>query len=241
MQARATGGGGAPTTADVLAFAHAMEAAAADRFATLTRWAEGHGAADLAALFASLAAMEVEHEASVAARGPVQGADPARVRRLLPPELLAADADAAELRSALLTPYRALSLAVRAEERAFASYAHLAAMAPTDAVRTLAEDLARDELDHAAVLRRARRQAFHAERPAEPAVPATLSALHASRATWEAEAGPDAPDDPARVARLSRLLERYLLVAERAGDEAVLAEAQRLADATLQRLLRAGA
>ena len=62
--------------------------------------------------------------------------------------------------------YRALAIAVRNKERAFAFYSYIAAEARSPGVRALAEDLARDELEHAAVLRRERRRAFRRERPA---------------------------------------------------------------------------
>jgi hypothetical protein len=222
----------APEAADVLAFAQALQAAAAARFGALARSAEARGEAALGALFTSLAAAAAERAEAIAARKApsTRTADPARARGLLPPALAGEDPDAEELRSALLTPYRALALAVRAEERAFACYAHLAAAAPSTEMRELAEALAREALAHAASLRHARRRAFHAGRPA--AVPATLAELRAHRADWEREAAADPSGG------LARLLERYLLVAERAGDEAVLGEAQRLADATLRRLAR---
>jgi len=68
--------------------------------------------------------------------------------------------DEEEARSHLLTPYRALAIAVRNEERAFAFFTYLAANAENEDVRRLAEQSAKDELDHAAVLRRERRKAW---------------------------------------------------------------------------------
>ena len=62
-------------------------------------------------------------------------------------------------------PYQALAFAVRNEERAFAFYTYVSAETVDHGVRALAEDLARDELDHASRLRRLRRRAFHKDRP----------------------------------------------------------------------------
>jgi hypothetical protein len=55
-------------------------------------------------------------------------------------------------------------------------------------VRALAEDLARDELQHAALLRHHRRRAYHAERPPAPEVPQNVNALRALARRWDAEA-----------------------------------------------------
>src|SRR5690606_37647004 len=68
--------------------------------------------------------------------------------------------------SALLTPYRVLSIAVENEETAFAYYAYIAAGAVDEALRTQAELLAAEELGHATLLRRERRKAYHRERAA---------------------------------------------------------------------------
>lgn len=67
--------------------------------------------------------------------------------------------------SALLTPYRAFAIAVDNEQRAFALYSYLAAAAADEPrVAAEAERLAHEELRHAALMRRWRRQAYHRER-----------------------------------------------------------------------------
>lgn len=95
--------------------------------------------------------------------------------------------------SALLTPYRAFAIAVDNEKRAFALYSYLAARATDPRVRAQAERLGIEELRHAAVMRRWRREAWHRERRAareepQPATAAVASAdaLHALLATREA-------------------------------------------------------
>ncbi len=221
---------------DLLAVALALEEEAARRYRELADWARDRGSDDLAALFAALEAMEVEHGATVKSqnpRAPGRPIDPDRVRWKLPARF-----QDGELRSELLTPYRALSIAVRNEERAFAYYTYVAAQAHRQDIRALAEELARGELGHAALLRRERRRAFYAERPARESTPSTLAGLRAASVQWELAA--KAADEPrALVRQLSRNVERYLRVAELATDEALLTEAQRLAEAALHRLTMA--
>ncbi len=221
---------------DLLAVAVALEEEAARRYRELAGWARDRGSADLAALFTMLEAMEVEHGDTVKGHKPsasAQPIDPDRVRWRLPARF-----QDGELRSELLTPYRALSIAVRNEVRAFVYYTYVAAQAQRQDMRALAEELARGELDHAALLRRERRRAFHAERPAAAPTPSTLAGLRAASAEWELAA--EAADEPrALVRQLSRNVERYLRVAELASDESLLTEAQRLAEAALRRLATA--
>jgi rubrerythrin len=161
---------------DLLALAHALEKEAASRYLNLASKMRLWGENELAELFSFLANIEDKHAHQVEARShALIGAppDPARVQWEVPENF---DEEAA--RSATLTPYGALAIAVRNEERAFAFYCHAAATAPLK-VAAIAEDLARDELEHAALLRRARREAWRREqRPAPaPALPDTVVAL----------------------------------------------------------------
>jgi rubrerythrin len=216
---------------DLLSAAATLEAAAARRYRTLAGWWETQGDPALATLFDRLAAMEEEHAASVMTRWAAAPAATSTAGAASPPAF-----EDPTWHSALLTPYRALSLAVRAEEQAFAFYANVAAHASTPAMRTLAEDLARAELDHAAILRRARRAAFRDERgPPPPPPPADVAALERLSAVWAAEVAA-ASGRAARLRALSRNAERYLAIAEQTKSEAVLAAAQREAAATLHQL-----
>ena len=71
---------------------------------------------------------------------------------------------AAEIRtSRLMTPYRALSMAVRNEERAFAFWSYVAGFAEDPEIKKAAEAMAREELGHVAILRKERRRAYHSE------------------------------------------------------------------------------
>lgn len=68
-----------------------------------------------------------------------------------------------------MTPYHALCLAVRNEERAFAFWSYVAAFAEDTEIKSAAEAMAREELGHVAGLRRERRRAYHREHDAERA------------------------------------------------------------------------
>jgi hypothetical protein len=102
-------------------------------------------------------------------------------------------------------------MAVRNEERAFALWTYIAAQAEAPAIREAAERMAKEELGHAAMLRRERRRAYHAERDrpgmatsvAAPRLPPVqeamraergLAALLTARAEGEDASAPWAPD-----------------------------------------------
>ncbi len=224
---------GSVSIADLQAFAAEDDAAAARRYGDLAQWARAAGAGELAEVFTDLAARAVGRDPAVWSG---HGGDAQRVRHFLPEALKTGEAHAEAIRSALLTPYRVLSLAVDEEMRAFTRYVHIAALADAKEVRMFAEQLARTELAHAATLRQTRRQAWRAERPRETPPPATLADLRVLGERWESGTQTDAPG---YVVRLSQAVERYLWVAERATDDAVLAEAQRRAQSVLGRLLTA--
>jgi rubrerythrin len=103
--------------------------------------------------------------AHVAVRGPVgEGLNeavppPEEFEWQLPPEI--GRLMGRDRRTALLTPYRAFSIAVRNEERAFSLYIYLSAHAEDARVASEADKLAGEELEHAALLRRWRRAAYH--------------------------------------------------------------------------------
>jgi hypothetical protein len=213
--------------ADLLAFAAKQSANEASRHAHAAEAARARGTQELAELLEILAKREPADTG-------LNDGEAEKVRRLLPPGLAEADAAMEEaMRSALLTPYRALALAVEEAQRHFRTFAHIAALAERADVRQEAERLARNELVRAAALRGARRRAYHAERPNDMPAPATLAEFHVLSATWEPVAG--APDE---AKRLEQAFERYLAVAEHARDEAVLAEAQARAAKVLHRMLR---
>jgi len=150
--------------AELVGIAHAIEVAAIERYRWLAEEMARRGEAETAEAFRKLEAEERRHSATVdawaAALG--QAVPESSFDWRLPPEVAQSWEEAAA--SALLTPYRALAIAVDNEQRAFAFYAYLAARAEDPAVAREAEALARQELEHAAVLRTWRRAAWRRDR-----------------------------------------------------------------------------
>lgn len=145
---------------EVLAIADALERSAVARYAALAHCMRQVGNAELAAIFEGLAAEEKLHVDGVErlSQELLRRSPRADLREWMLPETFGA----AEIGPvALLTPYKALSIAVRAEERAFAFWSYVASEAGRDDVRSEAEAMARHELVHAAKLRQLRRKAYH--------------------------------------------------------------------------------
>lgn len=150
---------------ELFALANAMEKEAADRYSELAEEMRAQDRDDLAAVFAQLAAAEREHVDSVTRWSQLRRGktpDPALVRWDAP-ETFDAEAMAEIKASRLTTPYRALAMAVRNEERAFAFWSYVAAFTADAEIRKAAEAMAREELAHVATLRKERRSAYHRE------------------------------------------------------------------------------
>jgi rubrerythrin len=155
---------------ELFALASAMEQESASRYAGLADEMRRQNKPDLSAVFTQLAAAEREHVNHVGrwsrsrlGRAP----DPALVRW---EGLGTVDAEAAAeiTTSRLMTPYRALSMAVRNEERAFAFWSYVAAFAEDDEIKKAAEAMAREELGHVSTLRKERRRAYHRQYDERP-------------------------------------------------------------------------
>lgn len=150
---------------ELFGLAKAMEEEAANRYTELAEDMQRQNKGDLAEVFAQLAAAEREHVDSVtrwsqSRRG--KAPDPALVRWEAPETF---DAETAREigTSRLTTPYRALAMAVRNEERAFAFWSYLAAYSADSEIQHAAEAMAREELGHVSTLRKERRRAYHKE------------------------------------------------------------------------------
>jgi rubrerythrin len=272
---------------ELMALAYAMEEEAARRYRELAARMRLRRESRLAALFDFFADVEDKHatqigDHSLATGGPSR--DAGRIRWEVPENF---DEEAGSSR--LLTPYRALAVAVRNEERAFRFYSYVAAGAPDDRTRKIAEELAKDELGHAWLLRRERRKAYREEiSSGEPrpnvALPASLAELQITIAETEwraaqyhrrvaealqrqdpeaaalfAEAAKDeeacargamgppggsspslAADIPPTAAGGLRLFEeafeRYMDIAARSRDEAIMRQAQLQAEQAVRHL-----
>jgi rubrerythrin len=150
---------------ELFALASAMEEEAANRYTKLAEDMRAQNKVALAEVFAQLAAAEREHVDSVtrwsqSRRG--KAPDPALVSWEAPETF---DAETAKEigTSRLTTPYRALAMAVRNEERAFAFWSYVAAYSRDSEIKQAAEIMAREELGHVSTLRKERRRAYHKE------------------------------------------------------------------------------
>ena len=142
-----------------------MEREAADRYTGLAAEMQRQNKLDLATVFAELAAAEREHVDSVArwSQSRLGKAPDSGLVRWEAPETFDSETAAEIKTSRLMTPYRALSMAVRNEERAFAFWSYVAGFAKDPEIRKAAEAMAREELGHVATLRKERRRAYHSE------------------------------------------------------------------------------
>jgi rubrerythrin len=156
---------------ELFAIAYALEREAATRYAEIADHMRADGNSALADVFERLAAEEQAHLDTVihwSERERGSAPDPARMR-WKPPETFD-DEGVGTTDSRLVTAYRALSMAVRNEERAFAFWSYVAAHAVSAEIRLAAESMAREKLNHVAALRRERRNAYHAGRLATPSM-----------------------------------------------------------------------
>jgi len=210
---------------ELFALANAMEHEAATKYAELAEEMQQQGRPDLVAVFADLAAAEREHVDSVqrwsqSQRG--KAPDPALVRWEAP-KTFDLETSAEIKASRLMTPYRALAMAVQNEERAFAFWSYLAAFAQDAEIKRAAEAMAREELGHVSTLRKERRRAYHGER---------------GRRDADGLAGAAPLQVDAR--RLELRLAAHLADAERCLQAAAAARARELLDETMEMADRAG-
>ena len=186
-----TDASGAPVQAldDLLALAAVLEEQAAERYEALAGSMQARDNGTVAALFDALAREERKHYGAVhdLAGGAITDQAKDRWR-----SWLASRRDETETLPLSPSAYQALAFAVRNEERTFRHYSYIAAQASDPTVIDAAEALAQEELTHAALLRRARRRAFHAARseraqyrPADRELPLTQEALCLAALTRE--------------------------------------------------------
>jgi rubrerythrin len=143
------------STAELYAYALAIEQEAGARYATLARLTSERGNRALGALFAHLAAREAQHARSIAAR--TQGLELPALRSWQfgwpdagPPETVPQ-----ELAARLSTPHDALRVALEAEQRARDFYEQVFAAATDPGVKLLAAALAQEEAQHVEWIERA--------------------------------------------------------------------------------------
>jgi rubrerythrin len=149
----------------VLETAARMEQEAIEGYVALRQRMLDEGQPGLAAVFELLITEEETHLRQVDVWVAEVGSTDAEGILSAPDLLPMFDAEGADLvPPETLDAYRAFSVAVRNEERAFVFWSYVAARAPTADIKQAAERMAREELGHIATLRRERRMAFHRSR-----------------------------------------------------------------------------
>jgi rubrerythrin len=151
---------------ELFALAYAMGQKTASQYAELAIDMRRQANQSLAEVFEQLASAERGHVESVTRWSESRlgkRPDPSIIR-WTGPDTFDADTTAEITTSRLMTPYRALSMAVRSEERAFTFWSYVAARAEKQEIKLAAEAMAREELERVATLRKDRRRAYHNER-----------------------------------------------------------------------------
>ena len=163
---------------ELFAVAAAMEREAIDGYSELARRMHREGRPGLAEVFERLVAEETMHLGNVEHWSKhLTGREPDLSALRGTPDATFDDEGAGTVAPELLSAYRAFSMAVRNEERAFAFWTYVAAQSPSAELQQAAEQMAREELDHVARLRRERRRAFHEGRAGTEGEDWTLAAL----------------------------------------------------------------
>ena len=152
---------------ELFAVAAAMEREAIEGYSELARRMHREDRPGLAEVFERLVAEETMHLGNVEHWSRrLTGSEPDLSALRGEPDATFDDEGAGTVAPELLSAYRAFSMAVRNEERAFAFWTYVAAQSDSSELRQAAEQMAREELDHVARLRRERRRAFHEGRAA---------------------------------------------------------------------------
>ena len=145
---------GISSLAELLAHAHAIETDALERYRMLADQMEVHNNRVLAEVFRELAGHEEKHAAEILAQ-----AGDIELPALKPSEFKwpgmespeAADLDEAHYR---MTPWHALQMALRAEQRAFAFFDHMVETAAEPEMKKWAEEFREEEAEHVELVER---------------------------------------------------------------------------------------
>lgn len=157
---------------ELLAIAYQMEQEAVAGYSELAERMRREGRPDMVAVFERLVGEENQHLGNVVHWSErISGRQPDLAKLKWEPAETFDDEGASTIAPELLSAYRAFSMAVRNEERAFLFWTYVAAQTDQDRLREAAEQMAREELGHLSTLRRERRRAFHAEQRTAPHAP----------------------------------------------------------------------
>ncbi len=156
--------------AELFAIASALAAAAASHYASISVRLRAAGPGPVACVFDRLSADKASYADRVMHRARHRAGprpDHPTILQALPDVF--DDEGAISSAPGLLTPYRAFAMATRNDDRTFSFWSYVAAHAEASEVQSEAETLAHEALEQAAIVRRERRHAFHAQRAADPA------------------------------------------------------------------------
>ena len=148
-----TEGPGIADVANLLAHAHAMESEAHERYLDLAEQLDVHNNTEVAALFRKMAQIEQLHVQKILERvGDME------LPRLSPWEYRWPSAEAPETAGIgeahyMMTPHHALSMALRAEQRALEFYTGVLESGGDASVQALARELAEEEREHVALVK----------------------------------------------------------------------------------------
>lgn len=148
---------------DLFALAMVRNRMAAERYDALAEAARAGRNPDVGSLFDALAEDQRTQSRALESRHGARLNDPvaAQWRARLADEEEPDDGARLPLRP---SAYQALAFAVRGAEQSFRDFSYIAGQAVDPALGEIAEDLAREALASLAMLRQARRKAFHADR-----------------------------------------------------------------------------
>jgi rubrerythrin len=187
------------TIEELLAIANWMEQEAIGNYRDLSARMHREGRPDMVEVFDRLAAEEAQHLDSVQKWSErLSGSKPDLTRLKWEPAGTFDDEGANAIAPELLSAYRAFSMAVRNEERAFLFWTYVAAQTDQEQLRLAAEQMAREELGHLTILRQERRRAFHFQKDAKartvlfelPELELRFADLLQALATRSRDAGP---------------------------------------------------
>ncbi|RTL91939.1 MAG: rubrerythrin family protein [Hyphomicrobiales bacterium] len=165
---------------ELLATAMGMEKESADRYADLAGRMRAAGRRELADVFDRLVLEETGHiDMVVSWSRQIIDKPPEILRPEAAPQGIFDEEGIGLVSPELVDAYRSLAIAVRNEERAFAFWSYVAAHGASPEIREAAEQMAREELEHAKTLRSERRKAFFKDRRSASAIqePYDLSSL----------------------------------------------------------------
>lgn len=133
---------------ELYAHAIAIEQEAAERYAELSQRMEDLGNEAVAAVFGTLARLETEHLLALERRSEGVALPELHTHEYRWLDAGAPETPARELIFRLMTPRHALAIALGAEKRAQAFFEQVLMSAEDPALRSLAREMAADELEH---------------------------------------------------------------------------------------------